>query len=160
MKPTLDFFLAEFKQEATLTRSFLAKVPMEKASYQPHKKSETLGRMAIHVAEIIAWWKNVLEEKEMDFAGFEPEKIESTVALLSYFDKLYAQSINAFATGDEQRGMLMGVKRFTKHEPLNTKDYRQAIAQKLITEADKTAQKRERLKKRSLLIQKIKRREG
>lgn len=101
MDSTLKFFLAEFKQEAKLTRSFLAKVPFDNPTFRPHEKSEALGRLAIHVAEIMAWWKNVLEETEMDFADFEPEKIKTTEALLSYFDKLYKQAIEAFAHANE-----------------------------------------------------------
>lgn len=43
-------------------------------------------------------------------------------------------AINAFADGDEQRGMLMGIKRFSKVDPFNSKEARQRIAQKLIEE--------------------------
>lgn len=40
--------------------------------------------------------------------------------------------INAFAEGDEQRMMLMGLKRFTKSDNFNTKNARRRIAAKLI----------------------------
>ncbi|WP_152267776.1 acyl-CoA dehydrogenase family protein [Agriterribacter humi] len=43
-------------------------------------------------------------------------------------------AINAFAGGDEQRMMLLGVKRFTKAEPFNSKDARRRIADKLISD--------------------------
>jgi hypothetical protein len=43
-------------------------------------------------------------------------------------------AINAFAEGDEQRMMLMGLKRFTKTEPFNTKEARRRIADKMISE--------------------------
>ncbi|HTN07115.1 acyl-CoA dehydrogenase family protein [Agriterribacter sp.] len=43
-------------------------------------------------------------------------------------------AINAFAQGDEQRMMLLGIKRFTKAEPFNSKDARRRIADKLITD--------------------------
>lgn len=46
------------------------------------------------------------------------------------------EAINSFASGDEQRMMLMGLKRFTKTEPLNTRDSRRKVAAKLI-EANK-----------------------
>jgi len=41
-------------------------------------------------------------------------------------------AINAFATGDEQRMLLLGLKRFTKAEPFNSKDARRRIASALI----------------------------
>lgn len=40
-------------------------------------------------------------------------------------------AINAFASGDEQRMMLLGLKRFTKVAPFNTKDARRRIAARL-----------------------------
>ncbi|MCO5238633.1 MAG: acyl-CoA dehydrogenase family protein [Chitinophagaceae bacterium] len=43
-------------------------------------------------------------------------------------------AINAFASGDEQRMMLLGIKRFTKAEPFNGKDARRRIADKLISD--------------------------
>ena len=44
------------------------------------------------------------------------------------------EALLAFAEGDELKGMLMGLKRFTKTEPFNTTAARQSIAQKLIEE--------------------------
>lgn len=43
-------------------------------------------------------------------------------------------AINAFTEGDEQRMMLMGLRRFTKVAPVNTKELRQRIALQLIEE--------------------------
>ncbi len=49
-------------------------------------------------------------------------------------NKAGKEAINAFASGDEQRMMLLGLKRFTKTEPFNSKDARRRIADKLIAE--------------------------
>jgi len=49
-------------------------------------------------------------------------------------NKAGKEAINAFASGDEQRMMLLGLKRFTKTEPYNSKDARRRIADKLIAE--------------------------
>ncbi len=43
-------------------------------------------------------------------------------------------AINAFAEGDEQRMILMGLRRFTKAQPFNSKDARRRIAAHLISE--------------------------
>ncbi len=43
-------------------------------------------------------------------------------------------AINAFTEGDEQRMMLMGLKRFTKVAPYNTKESRRRVAARLIEE--------------------------
>lgn len=43
-------------------------------------------------------------------------------------------AVNAFADGDEQRMILMGLKRFTKADPFNVKEARRRIADKLIEE--------------------------
>ena len=42
-------------------------------------------------------------------------------------------AINAFAEGDEQRMILMGLKRFTKAQPFNSKEARRRIADHLIS---------------------------
>ncbi len=43
-------------------------------------------------------------------------------------------AVNAFADGDEQRMILLGLKRFTKTEPFNSKASRRRIAAKLISD--------------------------
>jgi Acyl-CoA dehydrogenases len=42
------------------------------------------------------------------------------------------EALNAFAEGDELKMMLMGLRRFTKTEPYNTKAARQRVAKRLI----------------------------
>jgi hypothetical protein len=47
-------------------------------------------------------------------------------------NKAGKEAINAFAEGDEQNMMLLGLKRFTKTAPFNSKEARRRIADKLI----------------------------
>lgn len=49
-------------------------------------------------------------------------------------NKYGKEAINAFVEGDEQRMMLMGLKRFTKHAPFNAKEARRRVAEKMIAE--------------------------
>jgi alkylation response protein AidB-like acyl-CoA dehydrogenase len=64
--------------------------------------------------------------------GFEQELL--SVFLYDAADRLNKSgkdAINAFATGDEQRMLLLGLKRFTKTDPFNAKEARRIIADKL-----------------------------
>ncbi|MFI5154929.1 MAG: acyl-CoA dehydrogenase family protein [Chitinophagales bacterium] len=51
-----------------------------------------------------------------------------------HINKAGKDAINSFADGDEQRMMLLGLKRFTKVNPFNVKEARRRIAAKLIAE--------------------------
>ena len=75
--------LNELTQEAVVTRKYLESVSFDKATFQPHEKSETLGRLAIHVAEILGWWKECLQKEALNFINFEPKDIQSTAGLLA-----------------------------------------------------------------------------
>lgn len=54
----------------------------------------------------------------------------------SQMNKFGIDAVNAFAEGDEQQAMLMGMKRFTKAAPVNAKAARRRIADQMI-EANK-----------------------
>jgi len=85
-------FLKELILEAAVTRKYLALVPFEKKEFKPAEKSETLGRLAIHIAEITAWWTACVKNDKLDFMDFEPKEIKSTNELLNYFDQLLEEA--------------------------------------------------------------------
>ncbi len=73
----------------------------------------------------------------MKAKGFNSSSQEAILSVYLYdaadrISKWGKEAINAFAEGDEQRGLLLGIKRFSKHAPLNTKELRQRIAKELI----------------------------
>ena len=90
--------IQELTIEASVTRRYLQNVPFDRLDFKPTEKSETLGRLAIHVAEIIAWWTSVVNTNRLDFIDFEPKSIKSTEELLSYFDTLLADAIKSLST--------------------------------------------------------------
>ena len=49
-------------------------------------------------------------------------------------NKAGKEAINSFASGDEQKMMLLGLKRFTKTDPYNSKEAGRRIADKMIAE--------------------------
>lgn len=68
-------------------------------------------------------------------AALQADMVQTYIAdAADRINKSGKNAINAFAEGDEQRMMLLGLKRFTKTDPYNTKDARRRIADKLIAE--------------------------
>lgn len=97
-------FLAELDNEAKVTRQCLERVPAEKFDWKPHEKSMTMGRLAVHCAEMFGWTKETLKKDVLDFATMEhkPFAPTSTVELLAYFDDLIAKAkIILSETSDE-----------------------------------------------------------
>jgi hypothetical protein len=78
--------------------------------------------------------------KLVDKKGEAACKFETDIVKTYLFDaadrihKYGKDAINSFADGDEHRMMLLGLKRFTKAEPFNTKDTRRNIANKLLAD--------------------------
>ena len=89
--------LQELILEAAVTRRYLENVPFTKLDYRPTEKSEALGRLAIHVAEIVAWWTACIENDKLDFIDFEPKDVKSKTELLNYFDDLLADAKNSLS---------------------------------------------------------------
>lgn len=102
MVPLALDLLCELEQEAAVTRRYLALVPFEQADYKPHSKSESLGRLAIHIAEILSWWKSTLQQNELDYLGFTPANIQCTQGLLNYFDTLLEEAKSALRSAKEE----------------------------------------------------------
>jgi hypothetical protein len=55
--------------------------------------------------------------------------------LADFIHKAGKDALNSFVEGDEQRMMMMGLRRFTKTEPFNTKEGRRLVAAELIATA-------------------------
>ena len=96
-------FLAELEIESRVTRRFLESVPFAKKEFRPSDKSETLGRLAIHLAEIMGWWDACINQDKLDFVDFEPRVITGTVELLNYYDELFDKACSGLrAVKDEE----------------------------------------------------------
>jgi uncharacterized damage-inducible protein DinB len=44
--------LAEFEQQAPVTRTFLERLPEDKLTWKPHARSRSAGQLALHLAEV------------------------------------------------------------------------------------------------------------
>ena len=94
--------LQELTLEAAVTRRYLDSVPFDKLDFKPTEKSEALGRLAIHVAEIIAWWTSCIDNYKLDFIDFEPKDIKTKDELLSYFDNLLADAKTSLTNAKDE----------------------------------------------------------
>jgi len=74
------------------TRKTLERVPADKFDYKPHEKSFTMGRLAVHIAEMAGWGATTMKEDSFDVAPVNGPKYESPVftsteELVAFFDK-------------------------------------------------------------------------
>ena len=103
------------------------------------KEQEVLMNIAdiaiwIYQAESALLRVEKLIEKQGEAAAAIPISIVKTYFydVAELIDKAAKDAIYSFTEGDEARMMVTGVRRFTKLEPINPKNERQAIAQYLI----------------------------
>ena len=78
--------LKEFETEAGTTRRVLERVPGDKLTWKPHRKSMSLGVLALHVASspgVITGW---CAEDETNFTGQTPPAPTSTEEILAAHD--------------------------------------------------------------------------
>jgi uncharacterized damage-inducible protein DinB len=74
MIPMLEPMLSEIREEAAVTKRVLERVPADKLSWKPHRKSMSLGQLAFHIATVPGSLARLLqlEEFDADPANFEP----------------------------------------------------------------------------------------
>lgn len=91
--------LKEMEQEARTTRTMLSRVPTHQFDWQPHPKSMTMQRLAVHIAELPAWVSMVLSTSELDFAknAYQPTPVATTDELLSLFERSLADGKNSLS---------------------------------------------------------------
>lgn len=74
MNQMIDSMLDELREEASITRRVLERVPAEKLAWKPHPKSMSLGQLALHVASIPGNLVKLVQPAEFDAAqaNFQP----------------------------------------------------------------------------------------
>lgn len=137
-------FASEMKLIANMKKALLmvAGAAVQKLMMKIEQEQEILMNIADMGIEIFHAESAVLRAVKIhESKGESAAALQMDIARTYLYDaadrvnKSGKDAINAFASGDEQRMMLLGLKRFTKAEPFNSKDARRRIAGKLITEA-------------------------
>ena len=128
-------YIQNFKKAVLLTAGAAAKALTTSLA----KEQEILMNIADIAMETYISESMLLRVQKMKSLGKDADLQEKMTQVYIYdaADRIHKwgkDAINAFAEGDEQRAMLMGIKRFSTHDPINAKEARQAIAQKMISE--------------------------
>lgn len=134
-------FAVELKTIANLKKCILmvAGAAVQKLMMTLSKEQEIIINIAdMAILTFVAESMLLRVIKAVERNGEENNKVQ--IAMLRVYlndavDKIAKagkEGINSFAEGDEQKMMLLGLKRFTKTEPFNAKDARRLVAAKLI----------------------------
>lgn len=138
-----SLFAAEKKAVANFKKAVLmvAGAAVQKLMMTLAKEQEILMNIADMLIELYVS-ESILLRAEKYSAQVGPEEAAMQINMARVYindasDRIMIagkNALNAFTEGDEQKMMLMGLRRFTKSSPLNTKELRQQIAQKIIAE--------------------------
>lgn len=141
--PDNTLFVTESKYIANFKKSILmvAGAAVQKLMMALSKEQEILMGISDMMIETYVSESLLLRvQKLVEIRGEENCKVELAIMRSYIYDacdkinKSGKDIINSFATGDDIRMMLMGLKRFTKHDPFNIKNHKRLIADDLISE--------------------------
>jgi uncharacterized damage-inducible protein DinB len=89
MTQVLEPMLSEFREEAAITRRVLERVPADKLSWRPHRKSMSIGQLAAHIASVPGAISRIAQLDEFDAsqANFETPAPNSKEEIQGTFEK-------------------------------------------------------------------------
>ncbi len=126
--------IANFKKAIMLTAGAAVQKFMMKIEHE-QEVLMNIADMAIqtfNAESALLRTAKLVEEKGEAACAFELDVMRTYLYdAADRINKFGKDAINAFAEGDEHRMMLLGLKRFTKVDPFNTKEARRRIVAKL-----------------------------
>lgn len=140
-----SLFAAEKKVLRNLKKAALmvAGAAVQKFMMKLSEEQEIIMNLADMVIEIYVAESVLLRvEKRIELLGTDANALHKDMAIIylhravEKINNAGRSAITSFAEGDELRVMLMGLKRFTKIEPVNLKDARRRLADELISKND------------------------
>ena len=89
--PVAESILPEFDIEMASTRKTLERIPAGNLNWRAHEKSNTIGWVACHLAEIPGWVEGTLTQEAWDLnppdgKPYETPRLEDCKAILELFD--------------------------------------------------------------------------
>jgi alkylation response protein AidB-like acyl-CoA dehydrogenase len=140
-EPDTTLFAPEQKLIDNLKKAILlvSGAAAQKLMMQLEQEQEILMHLAdMAIAVVHAESALLRVRKQTERQGEEKTRLQLDIVRTYLYDsadvvnKHGKDALNAFGSGDELRMMLLGLKRFTKADPFNSKEARRRIAAKLI----------------------------
>jgi uncharacterized damage-inducible protein DinB len=102
-----DTILPEFDQEMANTRLVLERVPDDKLDWRAHPKSNTIGWVANHLAEIPGWVAGTITMPSWDIAPaggtpYQSPKLATRQAIVELFDANVASARQAIGGAKDE----------------------------------------------------------
>jgi uncharacterized damage-inducible protein DinB len=102
-----DLLLPEFNEEMSNTRKVLERIPDDKLEWKAHPKSNTIGWVGAHLAEIPGWLAPTIEQDSWDIhpVGGEPYRTPtfgSSREILASFDANVAAAQKVLPTATNE----------------------------------------------------------
>ncbi|AFM04992.1 acyl-CoA dehydrogenase [Bernardetia litoralis DSM 6794] len=138
-------FAAEKELIARMKKAVLMVAGKAAQTFGPKLNDEQILLMAVAdmIIEVYAAEASIVRaEKLVRNHGESVDGVKAKLATLylqlavNKLEEKGREAISCFAKGDEMRVLLMGLKRFTKHEPINQRDLRHEIADMMIEKND------------------------
>ncbi len=100
--------IPEFDMEMANTRKVLERIPDEKLNWKIHDKSNTIGWVANHLADIPGWVDMALSHDALDVEPVAGQPYKSpaeptTEAIVAHFDKKVAQARTLLETVEDAK---------------------------------------------------------
>lgn len=93
--------LAEFEQQAPVTRRFLERLPEDRLMWKPHAKSMTAGQLAYHLAFVPGGVIRGAQQKQVPPPDFKFPQPESMQQVLETFEESIATVRKVMPTFDD-----------------------------------------------------------
>src|SRR5262249_3736370 len=105
MAAIMDPVLAEFREEAAITKRILDRVPDQNLAWKPHDKSMSLGQLAWHIAVIPGNLSRMLLQDTFDVlqGNFSPPLPKSNADILSAYEESVREAEKNLRTMTDQK---------------------------------------------------------
>ena len=86
---TLEPVLKEFREECAITQRVLDRLPADKLTWKPHRKSMSLGALALHIASVPGALARISQLDEFDAAqaNFNPPEPKNVEEIQTAFQE-------------------------------------------------------------------------